>query len=128
MSFASPAASAGVFAVIVVALATFTSVAGSPPTVTVAPAAKSVPLIVIEFPAAPGPEAGWDENARPCENSDVLPDGSVAVAVIRVAAVVATANVSSNSASPLPSVVTWVVPIQVSPSAKSRGNLEQTLA
>ena len=58
----------------------------------------------------------------------MLPSGSVAVAVIRVPAAVATGSVASNAASPLPSLVTCVVPIQVTPSRNSRGKLEQAFA
>src|SRR5438876_12052197 len=53
-----PAACAGVVAVICVALTTVTPVAAVPPTVTVAPAAKLVPVIVIAVPPAVGPEVG----------------------------------------------------------------------
>ena len=53
-----PAACAGVFAVIVVLLLTITPVAEAPPTVTVAPKAKLVPVIVICVPPAVGPEVG----------------------------------------------------------------------
>ena len=80
------------------------------------------------MPPAAGPDGGPDLNASPCENSEVFPDGSVAVVVIRVAAEVATGNVTSKVASPLPSLVTSVVPIQVWPSANSRGKFEQLFA
>ena len=43
---------------IVVALTTLTPVAALPPTVTVAPAAKFVPVIVTAVPPAVGPDAG----------------------------------------------------------------------
>ena len=41
-----------------------------------------------------------------CENSEVLPVGSVAVTAMRAPASVWTGNVTSNVASPFPSVVT----------------------
>ncbi len=53
-----PAACVGVMAVIVVALTTFTLVAALPPTLTVAPALKLVPVIVIAVPPPVGPEVG----------------------------------------------------------------------
>src|SRR2546425_480044 len=55
---ATPAACAGVVALICVALTTVTPVAGVPPTVTVAVASKPVPVIVIAVPPANGPEVG----------------------------------------------------------------------
>src|SRR3989475_13016985 len=58
MTSATPAACGGVVALICVALTTLTPVAGVPPTVTVAPAAKFVPVIVIAVPPAVGPEVG----------------------------------------------------------------------
>ena len=54
----APAAPAGVLAVIDVALATTTLVAAVPPTVTVAPAAKLVPVSVTVVPPVVGPDAG----------------------------------------------------------------------
>ena len=53
-----PATCAGVVAVITFALLTFTFVAATPPTATVAPATKLVPLIVIGTPPAAGPTIG----------------------------------------------------------------------
>src|SRR3989441_12057276 len=58
MTSATPAACGGVVALICVALTTLTPVAGVPPTVTVAPAAKFVPVIAIAVPPAVGPELG----------------------------------------------------------------------
>jgi len=55
---AVPAACAGVVAVIEVAVATATPVAGAPPIETVAPAVKPVPVIVTLSPPAVGPEPG----------------------------------------------------------------------
>src|SRR5205823_11966521 len=54
----APAACAGVVAVICVALTTTTFVAAVPPKVTVAPAAKFVPVIVTPVPPAAGPVFG----------------------------------------------------------------------
>src|SRR3989442_11947291 len=55
---ATPAALAGVVALIWVALMRATPVAAAPPTVTVAVASKPVPVIVMEVPPAVGPEVG----------------------------------------------------------------------
>jgi len=49
---------AGVTALIVVLLTTFTAVAALVPTVTVAPTVKPVPVIVMAVPPAAGPDAG----------------------------------------------------------------------
>jgi len=57
-TLAAPAACGGVVAVMVVLLTTVTPVAASPPTLTVAPAANPVPVIVIAVPPAIGPDAG----------------------------------------------------------------------
>jgi hypothetical protein len=54
----APAFPAGVVAVIWVALAVVTAVAGCPPTVTVAPDKKFVPVMVIAVPPAVGPPVG----------------------------------------------------------------------
>jgi hypothetical protein len=54
----APAAPAGVTAVMRVLLTTTTLVAAAPPTVTVAPAAKFVPVSVTAVPPAVGPETG----------------------------------------------------------------------
>jgi hypothetical protein len=54
----APAAWEGVVAVIVVLLTTVTPVAGLPPMLTVAPAAKFVPVIVTAVPPVVGPDAG----------------------------------------------------------------------
>jgi hypothetical protein len=53
-----PAACTGVVAVTWVALTTLTPVAAVPPTVTVAPAAKFVPVIVMTVPPDAGPDVG----------------------------------------------------------------------
>src|SRR5437870_8195234 len=55
---ATPAACAGVVALICVALTTLTPVAALPPTVTVAVASKLVPVMVIAVPPVVGPEVG----------------------------------------------------------------------
>jgi hypothetical protein len=54
--FCAPAVPAGVVQVIDVADTTFTLVQAAPPTVTVAPAKKFEPVIVIEVPPAVVPE------------------------------------------------------------------------
>jgi hypothetical protein len=54
----APAACAGVVAVIDVALTTFTPVAAVPPSFTVAPVRKPVPVIVTEVPPATDPVVG----------------------------------------------------------------------
>jgi hypothetical protein len=54
----APALPAGVVAVIVVLFTTTTLVAAVPPNVTVAPAAKFVPVIVTAVPPATGPLFG----------------------------------------------------------------------
>ncbi len=45
-----------------------------------------------------------------CENSEVLPSGSVAVTEMRAPFAVATGSVTSKSACPVPSVVTCEEP------------------
>jgi hypothetical protein len=54
----APALPAGVVAVMLVLLTTTTLVAAAPPNVTVAPAAKFVPVIVTAVPPAVGPLLG----------------------------------------------------------------------
>jgi len=54
----APAVWAGVVAVIDVLLTTFTAVAAVPPTLTVAPARKPVPVMVTPVPPLAGPEFG----------------------------------------------------------------------
>src|SRR5258706_448842 len=58
VTLTGPAACAAVVAVIVVLVATVTPVAALPPTLTVAPAAKPVPVIVIPVPPLVEPDAG----------------------------------------------------------------------
>jgi hypothetical protein len=48
---------------------------------------------------------------RRCENSDVLPEGSVAVAVMRAPGSTVVGSVTSNDVLPEPSVVTGVEPM-----------------
>ncbi len=70
----------------------FTNVTGTsmPPIVMVVGSAKSVPETVRAVPPAAGPEVGVIEKMMRCENSEVLPAGSVAVAEIRTPFSVAT--------------------------------------
>src|SRR6059036_2923191 len=58
MTSARPAAWAGVVAASCVALTNETPVAAAPPTVTVAVASKSVPVMVMAVPPAVGPDVG----------------------------------------------------------------------
>lgn len=58
----APAAPTGVVQVIEVALTTVTPVAAAPPIVTVAPAAKFVPVMVTRVPPAVGPLLGEIED------------------------------------------------------------------
>ena len=98
-------------AVICVGPVTLTFVAGWPPIETVAPSSKSMPVIVTFVPPAGGPEAGFIEKMSRCENSDVFPAGSVAVAEMREPFSTVTGSVTSIVALPEPSVVTWVEPM-----------------
>src|SRR5262249_49357130 len=106
-----PAESTGAFAVIWVGPVTLTLEAGCPPIVTVAPAAKSIPVSVTLVPPAGGPEAGDIEKMRRCENSEVFPFGSVAVALILAPASTVNGSVTSMAALPDPSVVTCEDPM-----------------
>ena len=76
-----PAGRAGVLAEIWVGEVTKTSVAGWPPTVTVAPSSKSVPKIEKSVPPAGGPKTGEMEKMMRGDSSEVCPFGSVAVTV-----------------------------------------------
>ena len=58
VTLTAPAACAGVVAVMLVLLTTFTLVAALPPTLTAAPAAKFVPVIVTAVPPVVGPDTG----------------------------------------------------------------------
>ena len=104
-----PGARAGEVALSVWAL---TKVTGTdrPPIVMVVGSTKSVPEAVSAVPPAAGPEAGVIEKMIRCENSEVLPAGSVAVAEMRTPASVAIGSVTSIAALPEPSVVTCVEP------------------
>ena len=108
-----------------VGFTTLTFVAGWPPTVTVAPVAKSMPVIVKFVPPAGGPEAGLIEKISRCENSDVFPFGSVAVAEMREPLSTVAGRTRSNDALPEPSVVTWAEPRYSSPWRNSCGRLAQ---
>ena len=99
-SLALPAARSGVVAVIDVKPVTETLVAGWPPIVTSASAAKSVPAIVTFEPPLAGPAAGLSEKTIRCESSDVFPEGSVAVAAKRAPAVVVTGSMMSKPRCP----------------------------
>src|ERR1700686_2568819 len=68
----APALPDGVTAVIMVLLATTTSVAATPPKVTVAPAAKFIPVMVATVPPLVAPELG---------NTDVMMGANVPVPV-----------------------------------------------
>src|SRR5262249_20465994 len=105
-----PAGRAGVVAVIWLKLVTTTFVAARPPIVTVAPSSKSVPAIVTGVPVPAGPDTGVIEKGRRCENSEVLPSGSVAVALMRSPGPSVPATVMSNGPSPDASVDTWPEP------------------
>src|SRR5438132_5815243 len=58
VTLTAPAACAGVVAVIVVLLTTLTPVAALPPTLTIAPAAKLLPVMVTSVPPFVDPDAG----------------------------------------------------------------------
>src|SRR5262249_28502344 len=81
VSFREPGGRTGIVALIVVSFWTLTPLAGTPPTVTVAPFSKSIPVRVTAVPPDAGPGRGDCGKTSRCENSDVLPLGSVAVAV-----------------------------------------------
>ena len=63
------------------------------------------------MPPAGGPERGVVEKAMRCENSEVLPAGSVAVAVTRAPDLDRPGSVTSNGPAPFASVVTWEEPM-----------------
>ena len=69
-----------ILAVIVYGGVTATPVAGVPPTVAVAPASSCCPVRVTDVPVA-GPERGSTFRRMDWEISEVLPSGSVAIAV-----------------------------------------------
>jgi hypothetical protein len=70
-----------------------------------------MPVMVVLVPPAGGPEPGVIEKMMRCESSEVLPAGSVAVALIREPAATATGRMTLKLAFPDPSVVTWVEPM-----------------
>jgi len=110
-SLTLPAGSAGMLAVSVVALTTSTLVAGTPPMVSVAPSSKSIPLKVTLVPPAAGPDSLFALKTSCCENSDVLPAGSVAVAVTTSFGPMLSGRTRSKVPFPLASVVTTVEPM-----------------
>ena len=82
-------------------------VAATPPTVIVVGSTKSVPETVKGAARRSGPGHRRIEKMIRCENSEVLPAGSVAVAAMRAPASVATGKSHVDyTASPMPSVVT----------------------
>jgi hypothetical protein len=87
----------------------------TPPIVMAVGSARSVPKAAITVPPDAGPDVGLTEKMILCENSDVLPPGSVAVTETRSPGFVANGIVTSIAASPEPSVVTCVEPMYVSP-------------
>ena len=108
-------------AVIVVGFTTLTFVAGMPPTVTVAPGSKSIPVRVDATPPPCGPEGGSIEERMRCENSEVLPDGSMAIAVTGCPAGRTKGTSVAKAALPEPSVATGSEPRYVSPWRASCG-------
>ena len=110
-SLTVPGVRIGLVPVMVLLSETLIPVTGCPPIVTMAPAAKSVPLTRMGIPTSAGPEVGTTEKGSRWENSEVLPPTwSVAVIEMRAPDSVATGRVTSMLASPLPFVVAVVVP------------------
>ena len=103
-----------------------TFVAGTPPTVTVAPSSKARPLRVAAPGMTPGPDGGDSEITKRGENSDVLPPASVAVAVMGEPFGNARGRTALKVASPEALVVTGIDPRYVFPSGRSWGRGEQT--
>jgi hypothetical protein len=101
-------------------------VAGTPPTVAVAPASNARPLMLAFGWPDGGPADGCSDSTNRGVNSDVLPPGSVAVPVIGEPFATAVGNTPWNVACPDPSVETVVVPRYVCPSGRSCGRREQT--
>ena len=106
-----PAGSAGMSAVMVVELSTVTPVAGTPPTVTVAPGSNARPRICAPMTPLGGPATGSSESTKRGESSEVWPDGFVAAAVIGDPFATTTARTSLKVALPAPSVVTSIEPM-----------------
>ena len=125
MALTEPAGRAGVVMVSVLASVTFTPVAATPPTVAVAPASNARPLTVTGAPLDK-PDCGVEEMTNRGENSDVLPPGSVAVAVMGDPAGTATGRTTLKLTSPEPFVVAWEEPRYVFPSGRSWGRRAQT--
>ncbi len=99
------------FAVMVVGLSTTTPVAGTPPTVTVAPGSNARPRICAPMTPVGDPDTGSSESTKRGESSEVAPDGLVAVAVIGDPFATTTARTSLKAALPDPSVVTSIEPM-----------------
>ena len=99
-SWEVPGAKAGIVASSVWSSVKVTPI-GVPPTVRVVGSVKLVPEIVTAVPPAAGPEGGSIEKAIRCENSEVLPSGSVAVAEILSPSWIVAVSVTSIVALPL---------------------------
>ncbi len=110
-----PAERAGIIAVSVPASTDTTFDAGMTPTVTVAPGANDIPEMVAVVPPAADPDGGSTEKTIRWENSDVLPNWSVAVAVTSCPAARTKGTSIAKGAVPKPSVVTWSDSRYVSP-------------
>ena len=122
-SLTVPGESAGVWVKIVLSSKNVTVVA-TPPMVMVIGSAKSVPKAKRSEPPAGGPDVVLSAKMIRCENSDVLPPGSVAVAEMRAPASTVTGRLTSKAPVPATSVVTWPEPMYDAPSMNSRGVLE----
>src|SRR5262249_1928392 len=105
----APAGSEGVVKVNVCGSVTFTFVAATPPTGGVAPAWNERPVTVRTVPVE-APDTGELETTNRAESSDVLPSGSVAVAVTSEPFATATGRSTLKATLPDPSVVTGCVP------------------
>ena len=78
-------------------------------------------------PASPAglPDVGLEASTRRCENSEVFPSGSVAVAVTLSPSPIETGRATLMPALPEPSVVTWAEPMNVRPSRNACGRSTQ---
>ena len=76
-------------------------------------------------PPAAGPERGAVFSRIVCENSDVLPAGSVAIAVTRPPGASGEGSVKSIATTPEASVVAGAAPTRSSPCVDSTGNETQ---
>src|SRR5450432_480953 len=119
MSLTVPGGRAGTMTSIVEESWTVTLVAGTPPTVTVAGAAKSIPISLTDCPPDATPETGFTRKRIRGEISEVFPAGSVAVAPRCEPAATATGSTALKVALPVPSVVAGTEPRYVRPSTKS---------